>query len=87
MIVRAPLPRMHGLQGLVDVGWINLLPALQSINQEIDFVILPQELGIVFVSVSSIRQCLFCCDLKLRDSGRIIPLRRTSAIVRNSSRK
>lgn len=45
---------MDRLQGLIDLCWIDLLSVVQAIDQPIDFVVLPPELGIVLVCVSPV---------------------------------
>ncbi len=78
---------MHRLHGLVDFRRINLLPALQTVNQEIDFVVPAPELDVVLVPVSSVRQRLLRCVLELSDGLWVGRLRSNCIIARNRARE
>src|SRR5208283_2801392 len=82
-----PLPHMHRLRGPVDFRRINLLPALQTVNQEIDFVVLAPKLEVVLVAVSSVDQRLVSRGLKLRDGLMVDRLRGSLGIVRDRARE
>jgi len=60
------------LHRLVDLGRINLLSALQPVDQEIDLVTLAPILGVVLAAVASIGKGLLGSELKLRDCRRVV---------------